>query len=662
MTRAPKEEARASWRARLRVELLASLREAFVADDPLGPDARRWLAALAALAALAFFALAWARYQSFHNRNFDLAFYARLAWGAAHHDGWEPIVGAHVWGLHFVWALEVLGRIGALVGEVPTLLAAQSLALALASWPLARVGARLHRVDPRSTGAAQLGVPLAVALVWLLQPNLWHVASAEFHPGTLAVLPLAWAMDALHRRSAHGLAWSALLVLACREDLALVLVGLGLAFALATRTPRDRRAGLTLSACAFAYIALFLGFFHPRYAPATGSFELHYARWGRGPLSAILGVLADPIGLIAWLALPERAPYLLVVTAPLAFLPFLAPEWMLLALPILGMNLLSSFPTTLFLDSHYLTPALPILAAAALVGSARLTRLLALVRIELPRLAGLAPLTAAALLAHLVAGGSPLSARYDRAAYRPDRTSAALTSALALVPPDASIQAPERALAHVAARRIVRRGPPPEALTRFVLLDAWRRRVDAHTEALLRTDEEPLVRDWLAREDHALRYARDGIYLLERGAPNADDVARRHVVGVAGSSEGRPLTSCLALLDARLEPLAEGAALALTLGARGSCPSDLALRIGWGYRPGRVDLIADGELSPARFRAGDRIRSRHALSAAELRAIQAHGLRIGAIRASGARPEHADPVALDVPLEPRAGERGSRAL
>jgi hypothetical protein len=64
-----------------------------------------------------------------------------------------------------------------------------------------------------------------------------------------------------------------------------------------------------------------------------------------------------------------------------------------------------------------------------------------------------------------------------------------------------------------------------------------------------------------------------------------------------------------------------------------------------------VDLIAAGELSPARFRTGDRIESRHVLGASELLEIERHGLRVGAIRQSGARPSPGDPPAIDVAIQ-----------
>jgi uncharacterized membrane protein len=595
--------------------------------------------------------MAWQRYATFHNRNFDLAFYARLAWGAAHLDRWEPILNAHVYGLHFVWAFQILGFLGLLFGQVRTLLVAQSLAVAMAAWPLARLGARALR--ERGSSPSALGA-YAAALAWLLHPNLAHVAGNDFHPGTLATLPLAWCCESLHRRSAHGLAWSALGVLACREDLALVLVLFGLALALRSRQePARRRVGLAVAALSLLYLAVFLGYFHPRHAPAGGSLELHFGRWGASVPEVIGSVLTHPGDVLAWLAAPERAPYLVVITASLAFLPFLAPEWMLLAAPTLATNLLSGFPTTLHLDSHYLTPALPVLVSAALVGASRLGALSSRRPATIGRGPFALPIVGASVVAHLVAGGSPLGARFDREAYRLDPRAAAIARVIRVVPEGASVQAPERMLAHFAERRVLARPPPPERNTDFVILDAWSRRVHRHHESLLRTDEEPTLRDWLARTDHALVAAEEDILVLARGRAPDEGIARaRYVRGRAPLEVGRPLTACLALEGASIRRGGDRDALVLTLVARGPCDTDLALRIGWGYRPGRVDPIADGLLSPAHFRAGDRIESVHPMAAQELESIRAHGLRVGAIRQSGARPTHEDPVALDVALAP----------
>jgi hypothetical protein len=84
--------------------------------------------------------------------------------------------------------------------------------------------------------------------------------------------------------------------------------------------------------------------------------------------------------------------------------------------------------------------------------------------------------------------------------------------------------------------------------------------------------------------------------------------------------------------------------------AAGPCPNDLAVRIGTERRPRRVDLLFGGWLGPSHLERGDRARSMHRLSPALRDAIVEHGLRIGLLRQSGARPEHADPTSISVTL------------
>ncbi len=619
-----------------------SLHEAFGDEGALHPREKRVLLALMTFFGVVFYALCWQRYDTFHSRNFDLAFYARLSWGEAHRDAWEPIVDASVYGLHFVWLFEAVTWLGELIGHVRMLILIQSLAISLSAFPLARMASRIFT----PLGCGPLAAYVA-ALAFLLHPNLSHVATNDVHPGTLALLPLAWLVDALHRKSAHGLVWSSIGVLLCREDLAITVALFGLVFAIQGGDRKRMASGLLVTLTSLAYVGYFLGVLHPRFAPPAGSLELHFGHWhvgegtGGGVADVLRAILTRPLDVLAWVTQPERLPYVFLVTASLALLPLLAPEWLLLAAPVLGTNLLSQFPTTLFLDSHYLTPALPMLVGASLVGASRLARW-----------AGegkpvLAAMLIASALAHVAVGGSPLGLRYDAEAYVDSPRTSAIRRVIAVIPEGASVQAPERMLAHFAERRVLRRPPPPELNTDYVVLDAWSRRVHRHHEALLRTEEEPTLRDWLARTDHALIAAEEDFYVLQRGGNADENVARaRFVTGTARPDDGRPLARCLSLIDATLH----AHDLVLTLAARAPCETDLALRIGWGFRPGRVDLIAEGALSPALFRSGDRITSVHPLSEEELRQIHAHGLRVGAIRQSGARPDHGDPVGLDVEL------------
>lgn len=594
--------------------------------------------ALAVAHALLTVLLARARFLTIHHHTYDLALYARLAWGLAHGQAWDPILGGGALGGHLSLVLAPLGALGALFGTVPVLLVAQSAAFAAAAWPLSQLAVR--RAGPWA------GV--LVALGWLLQPNLGHVASYELHPGSLAVLPLAYALELADRESTpsvrRALLLACALAVACRASLALQTLVLGLVLLRAGGA--SRRTGGVLALASGAWFGLWLvsaGFDGGKSA-AGGSLDQHFGVWGGSPLGALAALFTEPATLLAHLSAPERLLYPGRVLLPLALLPLLAPVGLLVALPPLALNLLSEFPTATRLDSHYLTPALPPLVGAAVVGGARLAA-----RLPALRLACLLPpaaLCAAAFVANVLVGGLPWSHDFVARDFRPGRDTAARSRVLAAIGPGVSVQAPDALLPHLIGRPAVFRAPPPEREADVVVLDVTHRRLFAQREDLLRTAQEPNVRRWLAREDHQLALAAGDQLVLYRGRPPRAGLARKYLLGPAPPGRGKRLAACLELRAAELH----ARAVTLELVARGPCPSDLALRLGADSRPRRVDLLFDGLLSPAHLRPGELLRSRHALDVAERAAIDRRGLHVGALRSSGARPEPADPISVEAPL------------
>ena len=604
--------------------------------------ARRALVVLSIAAGVGMFVLSWLRYATFHNRTFDLAFYARIAWGLAVFDPREPIVGAHIAGLHLSLVLLPLGWLGRAFGTVPVLLAAQAAAYAATAFPIARLAGR--RFGPVAA--------VAGGLAWLAHPNLGHVVAYEFHPGTIAVLPLAWLIDAVDRRDAKALVWCVLATLACREDLATVTavasVIAAISFWRGESASRERTMRVRIAAgaaCAsVAYLLLFLLVLHPAYAPPVGSLQLHFGQWGQSFPEVARYLLAHPLALYAHLTAPARLLYAVTVLAPVGLvLPLFAPRWLIPALPVLAVNLVSHFPTTLDLQSHYLTPALPFVLAAAIQGAAKLATYL-----REPRRARAvaAMLATPALIAHVVAGGTPLARDFPVSAFVRDDFTRAAARIVAHIPAGRSAQAPDALLPHLAERKKVHRGPPPDRNVDFVVLDVRHRARFLHQEALVRTAEEPIVRDWLAKRELGVIVATPELLLLQAGADPRGGAARRYLNGTADPEVGTPLCACLAVRSARLQ----GDTLVLDLVARDACPRDLVLRLGVAWRARRVDLLMDGVLSPEHLRRGDRLRSEHTLEPGLRRMIVARGLRLGVLRQSGARPAPTDPMSVAIPL------------
>ena len=591
---------------------------------------------LALLQGSVVFVLAWQRYATCHNETFDLALYARSAWGLSRNDFWNPIADSSFVHLHAAWVLFPLGMVGRVFGTVPVLLVAQAIAIAACVWPLARIGER-H--------LGHVGAPLA-ALLWLAYPNLGHVGSYEMHPGTLALFPLCWMLDSLDRGSHHGLLLSAVGVLACRADYALLTFVAAVLFARSTQGEAravGRRYGVLVAGSSVLYLAVILGLQRVTMSHGPTSAMLHFGDWGGSPLGIVGALFSDPARVWSHVTASERLTYLPRILWPLALLPLLAPRLLWIAAPTVALNLISHWPSATQLDSHYLTPAVPTLVMAAMHGLRRLrargpSRILTVV------------VCAVAMFASFIAGGLPWSRDFASAAFTFDAHSAACAQIASAIPSQATAQGPDPLLAHLAERKVVGRGPPPENGTDYVVLDTSVRQRFEHQESLLRTVEEPVLRTWLARSDHGVSSVTASLLLLQKGRPPRSGWSARYFIAAADhqptNTQPLRLTACLSVLRAVINDQH----LELTLQAHEACGPDLALRLGATSRPKRVDLLFDGALSPAHLRSGDRLRSVHTLTKAEATAIRAQGLWLGALRSSGARPDPQDPIAAPISL------------
>lgn len=570
------------------------------------------------------------RFETFHNRTFDLALYTRAAFGLSHGDGWNPVLDQSFVASHWSLVLAPLGLLGRFVGTAELLIVCQAVAMAVTAWPLARIGQR--------RGGPVLA--LLAAGAYLLYPNVIQVGSYEFHPGNLALPAIAFAFDAIDRRDARGLAACAVWVLACRADFALCLAMLGWLARMLDR-PRLGRTGAALTWTALAYFALVLGarawLDGPQRAP--GSADLHFGPWGGNPFGILSALWTDPARVAEHVTL-ARLSYPVRVLLPLSLLPLLRARYLLPALPFLAINLISVFPTTTELYSHYLTPAVPALVVAAVDGVSRLS--------NGARTLALGFLSLAAVSASFVASGAPWARDHDARAYRFDQHAWSASWALDAVPKGASVQAPDALLPHLAERAVVHRAPPPERGTDFVVLDVGHRLRFFGQETVLRTSEEPLVRAWLARRDHAVIAGTPTYLVLQRGlgGPRARFARRFFLPEPPADPAHIRLCACLSLARATLHP----ERLELILQAHGACPADLALRMGSAQRPGHVRLLFDGYLSPVHVRAGEWVVSDHRVPQELVARIRRQGLRLGALRTSGAPPEHGDPVSAPIPF------------
>lgn len=597
-----------------------------------------------ALAMAALFAtLGLTRWRSYHNETFDLAFYARIVWGAGHWDLYNPLVGTDLWGLHFSLVLLPLGALSRFVPVVPMLLVVQAACVAAASIPLARIAWRRvgHPV-----------APYAALAVWFLFPTIGSIASYEFHPSSLALLPLCLALDFFDQRRLRAGLYALFAAAACREDVALACALVGLV--VATRK-EHRRAGLAAFVVFTAWFAVWLFVIAPRHLPPQGSLQLHYGHLGASPAEIVANLLRHPVSALRSLATPARAMYVPRLLVPVAFLSLLRPRWLLPALVPVGINLLSQFPTATQIHSHYSTLAVPFVVVSAIHGAAQL---MAHGALHAERYGLVALCAALAGSAHMQrrAGYLPLvGGRFDATHHRPDARQPALDALLSRIPPDASVSAPDFVLPHLAERRRFHREPPPPRAIDYRVVSLEHRARYLGSQSLWRSVEEPPLRG-------ALFWRRYGVYEV-----HGDFVVLRERWPVREYARGRyvefdlddrthaahaDVGGDLAVAGWGMVPLQDGARVVLLLKVKRALPFDLGLEVGWGPMRPHLDredpehtwafLPFDGLFMPPFCRVGEVVRTEVVLPV-RVEVLAAQGIWFGARRVDGSRLDPASP-------------------
>ena len=296
--------------------------------------------------------------------DFDLAIFAHATAQLARGSLFESIGGMNWLGGHVAPVMFLFVPFWILAPSALTLLVIQNVALAGAAWPLFR----LARRELGSDTAA-----LAIAVVWLVQPALGYIALFEFHPETLAVPALLFAVEALRGGKLRALlAWSTFALL-CREDVGLVVFGLAV-YAVVMKPRRFMAAGALAILAAVALIASFV-IVMPLLSSGQTDYSTMYGRWGNSMSEVIMRVAQEPMRAAYELfGTPGGGPdtevkrlWYVYVLAPFGFLA-LASALVLVPLPIVFEHFLSSRLSAHSIVFHYTALVLPFVAAAAVIG------------------------------------------------------------------------------------------------------------------------------------------------------------------------------------------------------------------------------------------------------------------------------------------------------
>lgn len=454
--------------------------------------------------------LAILRHASFNSSGFDLGIYDQVVWNTLHGRIYfytttgQPLL--HL-SNHADPILLLVAPFYLIYSGPEMLLFLQAAAIGLGGLPLFW----LARDKLESNFAA-----LSLLLAYLLFPTLAVVTLWDFHPPALAV---GFLMAAFYFLEKHKPAWflvSAVLAMACKEHMPLVVAFMGL---YAIFRQRDWRLGALTIGLAAAYFVIIMYWVIPTYS-VTGDhlFLGYYDYLGDSPLEIIVTAVTQPGLVVNSLLQPAKLDYLHSVLAPFAYLPVLGLPVLLIGLPMFAINLLSTnFAMHDPSGGQYGADVAPWLAFGALYGAFYLRRGLGrwwpAARPWLTYAISLI-LLLVAVVWHLFHGYSPLS--LNRPAWQISDHDRLAERFMAQIPPDAPISAQSKLYPHLSNRTIAYQFPDINE-AEYVFLDVTTSSWPVHPN-----DLKVMVQGLLDAGEFGVLDAADGYLLLERGLANRE--------------------------------------------------------------------------------------------------------------------------------------------
>lgn len=329
---------------------------------------RPWpIALLVATTAWSILVLAIVRehYVSLRFARFDLGNMVQAVWSTTQGRPLEmtDAVGDQVSRLaaHVDPILVLLAPLWLVAPSPLTLAAVQVVAVAAGALPV-------FWLARRSTGSETAAGMLALA--YLVYPWVAWTAVDAFHPVTLAIPLLLFAVWFLETDRFWLCALCAALALATGELMGIVVAALGIWYALA-RGRRAAGAAIAVAGMAWTSVALFVVV--PSFADGPSRFYGFYDHVGGSPAGVLETALTDPGVLVGAATRGSDLLYVFLLAAPLGALFLLAPGLAFVALPQLAANLLADLASTTDPHAHYVAGVIPFLFAAIALGLGRLS-------------------------------------------------------------------------------------------------------------------------------------------------------------------------------------------------------------------------------------------------------------------------------------------------
>ncbi len=300
-------------------------------DTPANDRIIPWVVALILFVVLAALALARARSL---DAGTGLATWTQAAWKISEFEAPESsLVGRNILAEQAAFVLWPIGLVARWIPVASWLLVLQSAALAMGVVPVWRLA--------RDTNVLRLSATFVLGLAYCLYPAIHNLNLAGFHPEALGI-PLLLAAA----RYGVGQRWvwfslCAVLAVMCRADLAVAVAGLGVVIGVRG----NRRAGVIVFSAGIAWAVVSITAIQPVFSEGPIPHVEAFSTFGDGPWSVLWGMVTHPHVVLRELVTEENFDTVVLLLAPVLFLPVFAPRHFFPVAPLLAFYFVAEVPT-----------------------------------------------------------------------------------------------------------------------------------------------------------------------------------------------------------------------------------------------------------------------------------------------------------------------------
>lgn len=303
------------------------------------------------------------RYESYNASAYDLGIMIQVIWNTAHGFLLQDSINmgypmTRFWMAHWEFIFILIAFIYRLISHPYTIIILQTLVVGLGAVPLYWLAK--EQIHDKSTA-------VTFSFAYLMYPAIQNANLADVHGIVFAASLLIYAFYFMTKKKFKLFYLFGFLALICREDVALILVMMGIYLFL---VQKEKKHGVTTALISGLYFLIWFQRMKIRSILGLPEFEImpgaetHWSHWRN--------LSENPAYLIEFFARKYNIWYFVFLFAPVVFISFIEWKILLIAAPILAINLLSNYYYTHDVEHYYSAIIAPFVFISAIYATAKI--------------------------------------------------------------------------------------------------------------------------------------------------------------------------------------------------------------------------------------------------------------------------------------------------